>query len=280
MERWKCSVCGYIHKGSEPPQKCPVCGADRGKFVPLDDDSSTSPPSSAESSAAAQQDSVDMPDKDSETVMKRWQCTVCGYIHNGPEPPEKCPVCGAPKSKFIELRDELEPHNAGPKEQLQDAQKEEIEPGQEESRRSRLQELLVKFHAHPIAVHIPNGVLPLTVLFCFLAAAFNSPSLSSAAKWNTIFITLSMPLVILTGLNDWQKRFEMRMSRVFLIKMVCAGIVSLLSASLSVWWLTQPDILINQSADSGFFLFLYIIDFVAAAVAGWYGGKLVFPNNS
>lgn len=30
----------------------------------------------------------------------RWQCRVCGYIHEGEEPPETCPVCGAPKSEF------------------------------------------------------------------------------------------------------------------------------------------------------------------------------------
>lgn len=35
--------------------------------------------------------------------MKKWKCTVCGYIHIGDEPPEKCPVCGAPKEKFIPL---------------------------------------------------------------------------------------------------------------------------------------------------------------------------------
>ncbi len=32
--------------------------------------------------------------------MKKWICTVCGYIHEGPEPPEKCPMCGAPREKF------------------------------------------------------------------------------------------------------------------------------------------------------------------------------------
>lgn len=34
--------------------------------------------------------------------MKKWICTVCGYVHEGATPPEKCPICGAPASKFIE----------------------------------------------------------------------------------------------------------------------------------------------------------------------------------
>ncbi len=32
-----------------------------------------------------------------------WQCEVCGYIHDGDEAPERCPKCGAPKEKFVEL---------------------------------------------------------------------------------------------------------------------------------------------------------------------------------
>jgi len=35
-----------------------------------------------------------------EASQKAWRCTVCGYIHYGPEPPEVCPVCGAPASEF------------------------------------------------------------------------------------------------------------------------------------------------------------------------------------
>ncbi|MGI1659354.1 MAG: FAD-dependent oxidoreductase [Desulfitobacterium sp.] len=33
-------------------------------------------------------------------MMKRWICKVCGYIHTGNEPPERCPQCGAPKEEF------------------------------------------------------------------------------------------------------------------------------------------------------------------------------------
>ena len=30
----------------------------------------------------------------------KWICEVCGYVHEGDEPPEKCPVCQAPAAKF------------------------------------------------------------------------------------------------------------------------------------------------------------------------------------
>lgn len=30
----------------------------------------------------------------------KWVCMNCGYIHEGPEAPEKCPLCGYPKAYF------------------------------------------------------------------------------------------------------------------------------------------------------------------------------------
>lgn len=39
---------------------------------------------------------------------KKFICVVCGYVHEGDEAPEKCPICGAPKSKFKELDTEAE----------------------------------------------------------------------------------------------------------------------------------------------------------------------------
>lgn len=39
-------------------------------------------------------------------MAKKWICTVCGYIHEGPEAPEKCPLCKVPKEKFEEKVEE------------------------------------------------------------------------------------------------------------------------------------------------------------------------------
>ena len=39
--------------------------------------------------------------------MAKYVCNVCGYVHEGPEAPESCPVCRAPKSKFTEQKEEM-----------------------------------------------------------------------------------------------------------------------------------------------------------------------------
>ena len=38
--------------------------------------------------------------------MKKWVCTVCGYVHEGEEAPEQCPVCKQPKEKFKLMEEE------------------------------------------------------------------------------------------------------------------------------------------------------------------------------
>ena len=35
--------------------------------------------------------------------MKKFKCTVCGYIHTGDAAPEACPLCKVPASKFEEV---------------------------------------------------------------------------------------------------------------------------------------------------------------------------------
>jgi len=38
--------------------------------------------------------------------MKKFVCSICGYVHDGSAAPEKCPQCNAPASKFQEQSSE------------------------------------------------------------------------------------------------------------------------------------------------------------------------------
>ena len=38
--------------------------------------------------------------------MKKFICTICGYVYEGETAPEFCPICKAPASKFVEQSDE------------------------------------------------------------------------------------------------------------------------------------------------------------------------------
>ena len=39
-------------------------------------------------------------EKDENQEETKWICTICGHVHYGVEPPEKCPVCGVEKELF------------------------------------------------------------------------------------------------------------------------------------------------------------------------------------
>lgn len=38
--------------------------------------------------------------------MAKYVCPVCGYVHEGDQPPERCPQCNAPGEKFKKLEGE------------------------------------------------------------------------------------------------------------------------------------------------------------------------------
>ena len=39
--------------------------------------------------------------------MSKYVCSICGYVHEGNEPPEACPICKAPASKFNKQDEEI-----------------------------------------------------------------------------------------------------------------------------------------------------------------------------
>ncbi|MBR9982313.1 MAG: hypothetical protein KFF50_14880 [Desulfatitalea sp.] len=135
---------------------------------------------------------------------------------------------------------------------------------------------LTRLHGHPIAVHIPNGLLPISVFFTIMALLFGSAGFATAARLNTIMVALAMPVVIGTGWVDWINRFGGRMSPVFRMKMICAGLVTGLSFILAIWWTVNPTLYLNGISGNLIFVLFNLVNLGAASVAGWYGGKLVF----
>ena len=88
---WRCTVCGYVHRGPQPPEWCPVCGAAAAEFEPHVPEAPSVPKAETE----------------------RWRCLNCSYVHTGSTPPAECPVCGAPKDRFEPLVAEAGPAGAG-----------------------------------------------------------------------------------------------------------------------------------------------------------------------
>jgi uncharacterized membrane protein len=217
--------------------------------------------------------------------VKKWECTVCGYIHVGEEPPEICPVCGADRSKFVEIVAEekaeekttakIDPIALETETKTSDANGKTPDPP---SKYDRIYQLMVKHHVHPISVHIPNGLLPVSVFFIFLAVIFKFAGLGQAAFYNLIVVVFVMPMVIFSGVVVWQKKYKGAMTTLFLTKMICGGVVSLTAMILVIWYIVDPGVSSLASTHLVGFLFVNVVMLGAAVTAGFLGGKLVFRD--
>ena len=208
--------------------------------------------------------------------MKQWKCSVCGYIHKGENPPDNCPVCGAEREKFeVVIEQVSKPEISKPV----------ISPSMPDDRKPKTKnikklifDLISKHHLHPISVHIPNGLLPISVIFILLAVIFQFKSLQIAAFCNTVFLVLAMPIVLFTGYADWQNKYEGKLTPTFIAKMICGSIVWITAFILVVWQLFDPAITATTSNYRSEFVFINLIMLAAAGTAGFFGGKLVFKD--
>lgn len=210
--------------------------------------------------------------------MKKWKCTVCGYIHEGNEPPEKCPVCKADKSKFIEMTSDESVPEAYPEKKETGAADRDRQASVSFFKENMLFDLMVKHHIHPISVHVPNGVLPVSIIFVVLAALFNFSGLSQAAFYNLIFVVLSMPLVLFSGFIEWQNKYNGSLTKLFLAKIICSVIVTITAIILALWLFIDPDVVITPSPGKFYFLLVNLVMLGGVSTAGFLGGKLVFKD--
>ena len=127
-------------------------------------------------------------------------------------------------------------------------------------------------------MHIPNGVLPVSVIFIVLAAVFNFSGLSLAAYYNLIFVVLSIPLVLFSGYIEWQKKYGGNYTTLFVTKMICGAVVSVSAIILVIWLYVDPNAATASSSQRWLFLMVNFVMLAAAATAGYFGGRLVFKD--
>lgn len=75
-----CSVCGYVYSGDNLPEDfvCPRCNHDASFF---------------ERGEVVEENKNE--NRGENFMKKKYVCPVCGYVYEGENPPEKCPLCGA-----------------------------------------------------------------------------------------------------------------------------------------------------------------------------------------
>jgi len=286
MKKWECTICGYIHEGETPPDECPVCGAGPEYFEEVVE---TAEQPQAEAQPEGQPEAAPEPAADpapepaaepapepaaepapvsSDGAVRKWECTLCGYIHEGPEPPDSCPVCGAGPEYFKEIVEKEEktlteavlPPQAG-------------DPDKKAAP-SLFRKLVMKHHLHPIAVHTPNGVLPLVLVFLAIGIIFGLSGFEQAAFYSLVFVLINMPFVIATGYIAWQERYKGAKTKIFGVKIGATIVVCVTVLAMVIWRLIEPGV--ASSPGRWTYLLICLICVAGAGLAGHMGGKLVF----
>ncbi|MDY0221263.1 MAG: rubredoxin [Desulfobacterium sp.] len=203
--------------------------------------------------------------------MKRWRCTICNYVHEGDAPPERCPICNAPASKFVEIESVPDKAESKAPKVSKTAPKAEPAKGLD-----KIKDLTLKYHLHPISVHFPNGILPVVVVLFILAFLSGNVTMAKAGFYNLVFVLLSLPVVLLAGVVAWQKKYRSALTKLFQIKIAAATVTAVLCLVTVVWFLLQPDVI--SSSGAWVFIAVNVVMLSSAGVAGFIGGKLVFKD--
>ena len=182
-------------------------------------------------------------------MTRLWKCTVCGYVHEGPEPPEHCPRCGADRSEFIPLQAQ---------------------------RFNLLRDMVDTFVLHAVAAHFPSGLLPTAAAFLGLFLLTGQVQLETAAFFLLVAAVLVTPVSIVSGIRDWRGKFAGTRARIFYKKIALAH--TLFFCGVAALWLRwdHPRLLLAGGAAGGWYLGLLAVMLVCVVLLGHYGGKLVF----
>jgi rubredoxin/uncharacterized membrane protein len=182
-------------------------------------------------------------------MTKKWKCTVCGYIHEGTEPPEICPVCGADRTKFIPL---------------------------EQEKTNLLHDMIATFVLHPVAAHFPNGLIPTAVFLLLLTLLTGNIFTEHAVLYLLGVVLAVIPVSLVSGIHDWRTRLHGERALIFYKKIGLAGILLLLV--LTAVWLRydHPELLPEGGIGKWLYVGLVLSMLPVVTLLGHYGAKLAY----
>lgn len=186
-------------------------------------------------------------------MVNKWRCTVCDYVHEGPEPPDVCPVCSAGRDAFKAVKEE------GPEKKV-----------------GFVRDMIDTFVLHGVAAHFPNGLLPTAFIFIVISLVASISDLEATVLYLLIVALAAVPVSFISGIVDWKAKFKGAKAPIFYKKIALAVILFVFGCAAVGLRLWKRDLW----EAGGFFKWTYI-GFIAVMLAmtvllGHYGGKLVF----
>jgi len=143
---------------------------------------------------------------------------------------------------------------------------------------SKLVELILARHPHPITVHFPIALCVAAAVFTFLGLVFQLPSLEKAALYNIILAALATPASIVTGVLSWYYNYSGIWTHIYRVKtLLSILLVIFLAAALLVYFL-----FLRGPALVGPWYWVYnclvLVQAPTVIGLGYFGGKITFPS--
>jgi uncharacterized membrane protein/rubredoxin len=182
-------------------------------------------------------------------MTQKWKCTVCGHLHEGAQPPEFCPVCGADGAKFIPL---------------------------EQLKVNLLHDMIDTFVLHPVAAHFPNGLIPTAVLFMLMALLSGNVYTEHAVLYLLGVVLAVIPVSMASGVYDWRTRFHGEGALIFYKKIGLATTLLLLVLSAVRLRYVDPGLLAGGGARKWVYVGLLLAMLPVVTLLGHYGAKLAY----
>lgn len=142
---------------------------------------------------------------------------------------------------------------------------------------------LLGIHWHPITVHFPNGLVPVSFLFFVLSLVapkvgldrVQVEALELSGYWTLIIAVVAMPVVLVSGWRDWRAKYRASRTALFRRKIRAALLSGCLIAVLMVWRSAEPEVVAAAAPERWVFLALLAAAGVLGGQSGHLGGKLV-----
>lgn len=144
---------------------------------------------------------------------------------------------------------------------------------------SRIVELVLGQHPHPITVHFPIALCIAASAFTFLSLVTPLPHMSEASFYNIILAALATPVSIVTGVLSWYYNYSGIWTHIYRMKTYLSIIlVFLLATAFFTLFIGLEGVL----AGDGVWYWAYTLAVLALAPTvvglGYYGGKITFPT--
>ncbi len=251
MKYFKCPQCGYVAHGAGAPEKCPVDGTGKEEFEELGEEEATR--AKADFKAREERGQVEQ-------------------AYTSEEKGRRKDREFSPPGLEADIKQEQEQEQEERKKKKPSAKKQEPP----KTLYGAVTAMMARNHAHPIAVHVPNGVVPMAVLFYFIGAVFKQQSFAWAALASLVFVVLAMPAVLYSGYVDWQLRYKGHLTRVIRNKIIAGFVVFGIGIIMVAWLAVMPEVADMGSNIKWAYLFGFIAMLAAVTYAGNLGGRLVF----